>query len=37
MPKKTFAEYRSNKKDKQSQMRMLRNYLNSTNKKKLRK
>ena len=33
MPKKTFSEYRSNKKDKQSQMRKLRNYLNLTNKK----
>ena len=33
MPKETFAEYRKNKKDKQSQMRKLRNYLNSTNKK----
>lgn len=31
MPKKTFTEYRNNKKNKQSKMRKVRNYLNSTN------
>ncbi|KXS49577.1 hypothetical protein SAMN04488598_10675 [Halanaerobium congolense] len=33
MPKKTFAEYRNNKKNKQSKMRKIRNYLKSANKK----
>lgn len=32
MPKKTFAEYRNQKSDKQSKMREVRNYLKSTNK-----
>lgn len=32
MPKKTLAQYRNQKKDKQSKMRKVRNYLKSTNK-----
>lgn len=31
MPKNTFAEYKDEKKDKQSKMRKVRNYLKSNN------